>query len=306
MTSVYRSCSDLLYIWCMCVGDGVTCSLDGVLLFPRFYHIHRYIDTHRYRYRYTSTSQEITRYKQKHFPGNPQEHQQTLSPSMSSTIQRCNHNITIPIATQPTNIRVVSMDIRSLVDGSDESTSPISSSPSATTSKRPKRSGSGTAIVCVLFEINNNTVELTALPPIAQNSNSNSNNNSSIALTGLYTNLRPRRPLVMVGNQQLPSQYIIAPPQYSSVSTTTTPSPSQTHSAPPSARPLPYDHNQRRQAHIASEQKRRQSINNGFDGLRRIIPDCQNSLDSKAMILNKGINIVVYVQIILTNSYSIH
>lgn len=46
----------------------------------------------------------------------------------------------------------------------------------------------------------------------------------------------------------------------------------------------------RRQAHIASEQKRRQSINEGFEDLRRCVPNCTNAGDSKAVILRKAVN----------------
>lgn len=53
----------------------------------------------------------------------------------------------------------------------------------------------------------------------------------------------------------------------------------------------------RRQAHLASEQKRRESINHGFEGLQRLIPACQNSItkDSKAQILEKGKRISLLV-----------
>ena len=48
----------------------------------------------------------------------------------------------------------------------------------------------------------------------------------------------------------------------------------------------------KRQAHIVSEQKRRQNINEGFEELRRIIPSCQSSPDSKAVILRKAANYI--------------
>lgn len=48
----------------------------------------------------------------------------------------------------------------------------------------------------------------------------------------------------------------------------------------------------RRQAHIASEQKRRQSINEGFEDLRRAVPTCSNASDSKAVILRKAVNYI--------------
>jgi hypothetical protein len=55
------------------------------------------------------------------------------------------------------------------------------------------------------------------------------------------------------------------------------------------------NHN-RRQAHIASEQKRRQSINEGFEDLRRVIPSCVNTSDSKAVILRKAVNYIRLLQ----------
>lgn len=54
-------------------------------------------------------------------------------------------------------------------------------------------------------------------------------------------------------------------------------------------------HNRRR-AHIASEQKRRQNINEGFDDLRRAVPACINASDSKAVILRKAVNYIVQLQ----------
>lgn len=48
----------------------------------------------------------------------------------------------------------------------------------------------------------------------------------------------------------------------------------------------------RKKAHIISEQKRRQSINEGFEELKKIVPS-RNSTDSKAVILRKG-NIYQY------------
>ncbi|OZJ06929.1 hypothetical protein BZG36_00170 [Bifiguratus adelaidae] len=44
----------------------------------------------------------------------------------------------------------------------------------------------------------------------------------------------------------------------------------------------------RRQAHILSEQKRRENINAGFEDLRKAVPPCANTTDSKALILRKG------------------
>lgn len=57
--------------------------------------------------------------------------------------------------------------------------------------------------------------------------------------------------------------------------------------------PLPQD---RRKAHIASEQKRRQSINGGFEELRRIIPNCMGRSNSKATLLRKTANYVSQLQ----------
>lgn len=58
---------------------------------------------------------------------------------------------------------------------------------------------------------------------------------------------------------------------------------------PPRKTPYTVDpQNARKQAHIASEQKRRQSINEGFEELKKIIPSCQATSDSKAVILRKG------------------
>ena len=45
---------------------------------------------------------------------------------------------------------------------------------------------------------------------------------------------------------------------------------------------------EKKRAHIASEQKRRQSINEGFEELKQLIPACKTTTDSKAVILKKG------------------
>ncbi|KAK9761623.1 hypothetical protein K7432_013348 [Basidiobolus ranarum] len=45
----------------------------------------------------------------------------------------------------------------------------------------------------------------------------------------------------------------------------------------------------RRQVHIQSEQKRRAQIKDGFDELKRHIPNCSNKKISKACILNKTV-----------------
>ena len=52
----------------------------------------------------------------------------------------------------------------------------------------------------------------------------------------------------------------------------------------------------RRQAHIASEQKRRQTINEGFEELRALVPTCLNFSDSKASILKKTVHYVKFLQ----------
>ena len=44
----------------------------------------------------------------------------------------------------------------------------------------------------------------------------------------------------------------------------------------------------RREAHVLSEQKRRQTINDGFDLLKSVLPHCDTTHDSKAAILRKG------------------
>lgn len=55
-----------------------------------------------------------------------------------------------------------------------------------------------------------------------------------------------------------------------------------------------YSH--RRAAHIASEQKRRQNINEGFEDLRRCVPTCTSPTDSKAVILRKAVNYIWQLQ----------
>ena len=52
----------------------------------------------------------------------------------------------------------------------------------------------------------------------------------------------------------------------------------------------------RRQAHIVSEQKRRQTINEGFDELRFLVPTCHNLNDSKATIFKKTVNYLRLLQ----------
>jgi hypothetical protein len=49
----------------------------------------------------------------------------------------------------------------------------------------------------------------------------------------------------------------------------------------------------RRLAHIQSEQKRRNHINDGFNELRQIIPFCSDTNDSKSSTLRKG-NLVLH------------
>lgn len=48
---------------------------------------------------------------------------------------------------------------------------------------------------------------------------------------------------------------------------------------------------EKKKAHIVSEQKRRQNINDGFEELKQIIPACSATTDSKAVILRKGISL---------------
>jgi hypothetical protein len=45
----------------------------------------------------------------------------------------------------------------------------------------------------------------------------------------------------------------------------------------------------RRVAHLLSEQKRRESINTGFEDLRQAIPACRDGQDSKATILKRAL-----------------
>lgn len=52
----------------------------------------------------------------------------------------------------------------------------------------------------------------------------------------------------------------------------------------------------RRQAHIASEQKRRQHINDGFEDLRNAVPDCKQGNDSKAVILRKSLAYIRFLE----------
>ena len=52
------------------------------------------------------------------------------------------------------------------------------------------------------------------------------------------------------------------------------------------------DEELKRQAHIISEQKRRQVINDGFSELKIIVPSCNKSSDSKAVILKKAITYI--------------
>lgn len=52
----------------------------------------------------------------------------------------------------------------------------------------------------------------------------------------------------------------------------------------------------RRQMHIVSEQKRRQTINEGFEELRNLVPACKNYNDSKASVLKKTVYYIKYLQ----------
>ncbi len=48
----------------------------------------------------------------------------------------------------------------------------------------------------------------------------------------------------------------------------------------------------RRVAHLLSEQKRRESINTGFEDLRQAIPVCRDGQDSKATILKRALEYI--------------
>ena len=55
-----------------------------------------------------------------------------------------------------------------------------------------------------------------------------------------------------------------------------------------SKRPPPKSAKDRHEAHILSEKRRREQINQGFVDLKQLIPICQYSFDTKAVILQKG------------------
>lgn len=52
--------------------------------------------------------------------------------------------------------------------------------------------------------------------------------------------------------------------------------------------PFSSDEDLKRQAHIVSEQRRRQCINEGFEELKHIVPSCNHATDSKAIVLRKA------------------
>ncbi|KAI8361563.1 hypothetical protein B0O80DRAFT_162618 [Mortierella sp. GBAus27b] len=52
----------------------------------------------------------------------------------------------------------------------------------------------------------------------------------------------------------------------------------------------------RRVAHIASEQKRREKINSGFEELKSVIPECAQNTDSKASILRKAVDRILELE----------
>ncbi|KAG0367602.1 hypothetical protein BC939DRAFT_529049 [Gamsiella multidivaricata] len=53
---------------------------------------------------------------------------------------------------------------------------------------------------------------------------------------------------------------------------------------------------ERRMAHIFSEQKRREKINDGFEELRSVIPDCADNTDTKATILRKAVDRILELE----------
>lgn len=55
-----------------------------------------------------------------------------------------------------------------------------------------------------------------------------------------------------------------------------------------SSTPFSSDEDLKRQAHIVSEQRRRQCINEGFEELKHIVPSCNHATDSKAIVLRKA------------------
>ncbi|KAK3825272.1 MAG: hypothetical protein J3Q66DRAFT_103081 [Benniella sp.] len=52
----------------------------------------------------------------------------------------------------------------------------------------------------------------------------------------------------------------------------------------------------RRVAHVLSEQKRREKINDGFEDLRSIIPECADNTDSRSTILRKAVDRILELE----------
>ena len=63
-------------------------------------------------------------------------------------------------------------------------------------------------------------------------------------------------------------------------------------STPQTATPAATVNANRRVAHLLSEQKRRESINTGFEDLRQAIPACRDGQDSKATILKRALEYI--------------
>lgn len=142
--------------------------------------------------------------------------------------------------------------------------------------------------------------------------NSNSNINSNIKKSNLDSNLFDIKnqnhqkkdeeennhnddDLINVGGGQsvllTNSSSNDSPPSLNSASPSSSSNSSSSSSSPSS------DLSSKKQAHIISEQKRRQTINEGFSELRRLIPSCYGFHDSKASILRKAANYVRELQI---------
>lgn len=61
----------------------------------------------------------------------------------------------------------------------------------------------------------------------------------------------------------------------------------------------------RRVAHLLSEQKRRESINTGFEDLRQAIPTCRDGQDSKATILRRALEYIRELESIVDHSHRV-
>lgn len=91
--------------------------------------------------------------------------------------------------------------------------------------------------------------------------------------------------------RQSPSQQGLASADQSRAST---PGPSIPLLAPPTISST--SSTSRRHAHILSEQRRRENINGGFQLLKSSVPACKGSQDSKAMILKKAVEYILYLE----------